>query len=686
MNPLRFFPPLAVACAAATATLAQPILSNGHADVGVGYEGGAWDLHVHDGVSDTEYEPDGVILRVGHAAETTVPGDTRYAFLGAAGSPIWILPETEQSGLLFLGLGTEEILPGIFLNDQVRLALKDVHGPGHFFLYHTDAFGNPIVAMNSADGIDAADQRVLPVASHSHVNWAFSAPGQYHIALQASGTLVDGGIESASEVVEYHFNVAPETRVDVALQTGPNLVLSWLSEPGIEYHLEHRQAFGQGEWEPWGDPLEGTGERLEVIVPVEPSHLWFRLEIHEEHHHDDGVLGRLLVADAEEAHLTVIDLDTGEVHQDGFPLTSRAYGLLASPSGRFGFTVETDGDIVQIFDGGIYVEEHGDHQHAYEKPLEKLSLTIEGANPVHAAARGDWVTIFHDGAGKASLVNELQLAALGEAYQPLEILAGLQHGAVIPVGADLFAVTLANPDYPTASPDPLPIGAQILDRDGNSLHEAPGCSMLHGEAGNGHSAAFGCAHGVLILEPHEDDFHDFLIPNPESLAAPFRIGELRGHDALHHYFGHAIANDISDGLYLIEPDTRTMTQVVPGTPRPVAFEITPDAHELLVLLANGDLLVLDAATGAVENTVAAVIGPVSNHENHGQYHPAVTAGMGRVFIADPANDRIVELDLQTLEVHRTFHVHGTPTKLALLGVKDAGHDHDHDSDHEHEGN
>ena len=44
-----------------------PVLTAGHTDVGVNYEDGAWDLHVHAEDLGEEYEPDAVWLQVGSA-------------------------------------------------------------------------------------------------------------------------------------------------------------------------------------------------------------------------------------------------------------------------------------------------------------------------------------------------------------------------------------------------------------------------------------------------------------------------------------------------------------------------------------------------------------------------------------------------------------------------------------------
>lgn len=197
---------------AAQLAAAQTPVGLGHVDVGVAFEDGAWDLHIHDETTDTEYEPDEAVLVVREAARTAVPADERFAFLGAAGAPLWVLPQVEDERLLFLGLAAEEVDKGVFRGDQIRVTLKQVQGPGHFFLYSTSGVtGAPDVRMNSRDGLsDGADFADLLAGGHQDFNWAFTAPGTYAITFEASGTLVDGGQALSSGPVTYTFQVEPQ--------------------------------------------------------------------------------------------------------------------------------------------------------------------------------------------------------------------------------------------------------------------------------------------------------------------------------------------------------------------------------------------------------------------------------------------------------------------------------------------
>ena len=185
----------------------EAVLTEGHADVGVAYGNGAWDLHIHDGEADTEYEPAGALLSVGPAALTPRPAGAAFDFLGvAAGENYYRLPQTETPGLVFLGFGTEEIPAGTFAGGTVSLTLKAVNGPGHFSVWKSDING-PAVRMATTDGVTADDALTLTEGSHAHYNLGFSAKGRYEVTFEATGNLTNGLEPTASGGVTYYFSV-----------------------------------------------------------------------------------------------------------------------------------------------------------------------------------------------------------------------------------------------------------------------------------------------------------------------------------------------------------------------------------------------------------------------------------------------------------------------------------------------
>src|SRR5439155_14529658 len=106
------------------------ILDTGHTDLAIEYsaDAGAWDVHVGSDALDESYDADDVILQVKGEAKTTIPSDSKYAFLGNAGDPIWILPQAQNEEILYLGYGGDGIPDGVFVGNQVTVALKSVTG------------------------------------------------------------------------------------------------------------------------------------------------------------------------------------------------------------------------------------------------------------------------------------------------------------------------------------------------------------------------------------------------------------------------------------------------------------------------------------------------------------------------------------------------------------------------------
>ncbi|MFC0508872.1 choice-of-anchor M domain-containing protein [Micromonospora costi] len=183
------------------------VLSKGHTDaVDVHYEGGALSLKVHDDTVSPSVtrDPADVTFQVLPEAAMAVPDDPRFAFLGPAGSQVWLLPMTQDPDLLWPGWNTTTLDSGVFAGDKVRLSLVDVQGPGTVTLFTQDAFGGPIIKFRGDDGLpDAID---VPVHTHAHSNWAFSALGSYTLKFQADATLTDGTTVSTGPV-DYSFVV-----------------------------------------------------------------------------------------------------------------------------------------------------------------------------------------------------------------------------------------------------------------------------------------------------------------------------------------------------------------------------------------------------------------------------------------------------------------------------------------------
>ena len=409
-----------------------------------------------------------------------------------------------------------------------------------------------------------------------------------------------------------------------------------------------------------------TSEGLE---PQELLELPFPGDDHEDEGEEEIALeGRLLIGDGETGALSVIDLESGEVHQDEFDLGARAGRIYATPSGRYAVAVSSDANTAHVFDGGIYLEEHGDHEDLVEDDLRRLGVDLAGDNPVNLRTAGEWAAIFYDGSGDVALINEHELEEDGDQYAPVGFNAGPHHGAVVPLADDLFAVTIQHPEFAQNPTDyRLPIGAAVRDLDGNVLYSAEaGCPDLLGDAGNGHMAVFGCTGGALAVEAHDGDFEGWFIAAPEGSPADFRLTSIFGHTGLDHFY--ALGSAV--GLYLVEPEEGEMEQLIPADDglRPIQVSISHDGELLVVVMSDGELRVYDAHDA---DLIASSSEIVSDEVDPGFWaRPHVATAPGHLFVTDSAAGQVIALEVHgdELEVVERWEISGKPTKVAFVGI------------------
>ena len=463
-------------------------------------------------------------------------------------------------------------------------------------------------------------------------------------------------------------DVAQVADADIVLSIGLGLETAWLED------LVHNASADESRVVALGDGVDPL-EFMEMGGHGHDDH-----DDHMDEGDDHGdLIGRLLVGDGEEGNLSVIDLETGDVDQDHFDMGSRAGRIYATKSGRYAIAVSTDANTAHLFDGGIYMEPHGDHFDLVEVDVRKLPIDLSGDRPVHLYVGGEWAAIFYDGSGDVVLINEHELEEHGDSYVPVKINAGAHHGAAVPLEGDLFAVT---PQHPNYAQDPgeyrLPIGAEIRDLDGNVLHSAEGCPDLHGDASNGHMAVFGCTGGVLMLEAHDGHYEDAFIPAPAGSPDDFRLTSVWGYHGLDHFF--ALGSAV--GLYIVEPEEGEMEQLIPATEdlRPIQVHIGHGGESLLVVMSNGELRLYDAHdVELLASNSEFLATPV---ETGFWARPHIATAPDAIFVTDSVGGEVFQLDGHDLEVVEHWHVEGAPTKIAFVGIVGEAEGHD---DHEDEG-
>jgi hypothetical protein len=378
-----------------------------------------------------------------------------------------------------------------------------------------------------------------------------------------------------------------------------------------------------------------------------------------------GPTGRLLIGDGETGQMSIIDLESGDLTQDAFDLQARAGRIYATKSGRFAIAVASDANTVHVFDGGIYLEPHGDQFDLIERAVKPVDIDLVGDAPVHLYVGEEWSSIFYDGSGEVVLLNEHDLEEDGGNYVPPSLNAGAQHGAAIPFDGDLFAITYRHPDY-ESNPEEyrLPIGAEIVNLTGEVLHQEVGCEGLHGDAGNGSVAVFGCVGGAMFIEVSGSDYGGGFIPAPADASEDFRLTSVWGYPGLDHFF----ALGSTAGLYVVHPEEGLMEQLIPAVEgrTPINVAMSHDGQNLLVVMSNGELRKYD--THDLDLNAAASDFLSSPLETGFWARPHVVTAPDAVFITDSVGGQVMMLDADDLNVIESWTVAGNPTKIAFVGL------------------
>ena len=533
--------------------------------------------------------------------------------------------------------------------------------------------------------IDVDHNEMRQVFSEPSASTKFSSDGELLYVLGADGVLHaldahDGELIETMKLVEPGDAGRPAMIV----------VGEWLyvADPNgghvLGVHLEHMEI--EEEWEVGGAPssLAFLGVQDSDGAPHEGH------DEHEEDDHDEMAIGRLLIADAVEAHLSVVDPSTDGVESGIFEVAAPRATVYPSPTNRYGIVLsrgpEDNDDRVHVFDGGVFLVEHGDHHDLVQEPVSRHSLEIADERPIHYVNSHGWTAIFADAHGHVFLINEADLANSHGDYEPVVLEAGPQHGAALVISDDHVVVTTKNPDYPENTDSSLPVGVEVRDFSDQVVYDASNrsCPGMHGESHNEHGAAFGCVGGVLFLEAHDGEYDHHFIANPPEMREDSRIGSVYGHHHVEHFFGRASYRGdqgfVDDGIWLIDVDHSEMRQVFSEPSASTKF--SSDGELLYVLGADGVLHALDAHDGELIETMKLV-------EPGDAGRPAMIVVGEWLYVADPNGGHVLGVHLEHMEIEEEWEVGGAPSSLAFLGVQDsdgAPHEgHDEHDDHGHEG-
>ncbi|ASP37490.1 hypothetical protein CHH28_01840 [Bacterioplanes sanyensis] len=391
--------------------------------------------------------------------------------------------------------------------------------------------------------------------------------------------------------------------------------------------------------------------------------------------------GRLVITAADQPQALVYDLDSNSV-MTTFTLDNAASAAYPSPQGRYALLPQRDQGKVQVIDGGLYIEDHGDHLHPYAKTPQLLSTVLEGSKPTHVNSHDGHTAVFFDGDEEASVNASVQLLADTSiaSGQPLVLtLDNAMHGTAEPIDGHLLATWRA-PEAATSLPQQVSLYHAHGDHFDFETRFDVQCPDLHGSLATEYGAVFGCSDGVLLVHKHDGEFEAHKIANPAAMGDN-RIGSFYGDDDEEEVIGIAAGQP-----WLVNLEQRSIAPLnltVDADTQFVKVHYTAEGDHVLALDSTGALHRFDVDANFAHHGSVSVLATVPEQSTN---ISITSSGKDDVaYVTDYAAKRVQVVDLDTMTVN-AIELPFTPGKLAWLGFDDDHDhdDHDHDGDHDHD--
>lgn len=180
-------------------------IDHGHVDIGPKFIDGQWRLLARDDTATppTWRELGNMVFYLPAASLQTLPEGDTYDFTGAkAGDQVYTIPQTEISGVPWLGWSTQSPQVVSDVQGQVQLTFEGHQGEGTFTNFLQAGLGGAPQILWSNTSSDAQTINV-DTNTHTHTNWIFTEPGVHLVRVTASATLNDGSQVTDTQVLRF---------------------------------------------------------------------------------------------------------------------------------------------------------------------------------------------------------------------------------------------------------------------------------------------------------------------------------------------------------------------------------------------------------------------------------------------------------------------------------------------------
>lgn len=374
---------------------------------------------------------------------------------------------------------------------------------------------------------------------------------------------------------------------------------------------------------------------------------------------------RLFVSDHAEPVVNVVDAMEGTVLDTlaiGGPAT-----LHRSSSGETVFAVQGAAGTVHAIASGIAVHDHGDHGDIVIEDARLLDVTLSGDRPAHFVELQGNIAQWFDGEDEVRVFSERGVLS-GDAQVRTASVAAAHHGVAVPY-QNHVVVTIPNPDDASQRP----IGARVVDFEGNAAGADVDCPGLHGSAGSGNLYALACNTGLLLIENRGGTPVIEHLPYSASLPEG-SASTLIGGRGMQYFIG----NYGADRIVVVDPsEAEDAFQLVQLPTRRVHFAVDPiRPRNAYVVTEDGQLHKIDVLHGRIEQSIA-LTDAYSMDGHWSDPRPRLAVAGDHVVVTDPLAGTLHLVDAESFERAGEIAVDGRPFNIVAVGGSGQVHDHAH---------
>ncbi|WP_200841223.1 zinc metallochaperone AztD [Geminicoccus flavidas] len=381
-------------------------------------------------------------------------------------------------------------------------------------------------------------------------------------------------------------------------------------------------------------------------------------------HAEEVSAWRLFVSDHADPKVTVIDA-VDQQKLDTFQIKGPA-SLYRTESGETVFAVQGDAGVVSAISTGISFHDHGDHGDIEVEDAKLLDVEFVGAKPAHFVELQGNVAQWFDGEDAARFFTERAILD-GNAEVRTANVGAPHHGVAVPY-QNHAVVSVPNPEDASKRP----IGARIVDFNGNQVGEDAACPGLHGSAGSGSLYALACDTGLLLVTQESGVPQIRHLPYSASLPEG-SSSTLIGGKGLQYFIGNYGPDRIvvvdpsqgDSGFKLVQLPTRRVHFVVDPIRTRFAYVVTED----------GQLHKVDVLDGKIVQSLR-LTDPYSMDGHWSDPRPRLAVAGDQVVVTDPLNGKLHLVNAESFTKADEIGVDGKPFNIVSVGGAGKVHGHE----------